>query len=103
MRVRVLNEQVTSTDTLIDFFTGRGADLVFEFMADVGGDPEEYGLEAPDFASLTDEQTGAALEVFLQRAVGGGLVDDPDVVSALQSGDADWASVAASSLPDDDV
>jgi hypothetical protein len=93
----------TSTETLIDFLTGPpGMDLVFAFMADLGGDPEEYGLDHADLASVTDAQAGSALQISLERAVGAGLVDDPDVVDALRSGDADWDSVAASSLPTDE-
>ena len=37
------------------------ADLVHEFMADVGGDPDEYGLDRADLGSMTDEQAGSAL------------------------------------------
>jgi hypothetical protein len=74
---------------LIGFLDGpEGAELVMEFLADMGGDPEDYGVD--DIAAVTPEQLGVGFKAFLQVAV-----QRPELTALAASEDVDWVRVVS--------
>lgn len=85
----------TSTDPLIDFYSrGEAAPLLMEFVADAGGDPDQYGAADNSVETLLASGLGPALEIFTLNAVKAGLISDAEVVAAAQADDADWNAVS---------
>jgi hypothetical protein len=71
-------------------------ELVMGYFAEVGGDPEEYGLflqqEGRDFSSVTEDEAASALRIYFEMNAQHGLLE-ADVAAAVQSGTVDWRSV----------
>jgi hypothetical protein len=65
--------------------------VLMGFFAEVGGDPEEYGIDDVG-AGPTSEQMAEALRSFFEPSVGD---TNPTQISALAaSGNIDWVTVA---------
>lgn len=71
-------------------------ELVMGYFAEVGGDPEEYGLflqdEGRDFDSVTDDEAASALRIYMEVNARHGSIDH-DAAAAVQSGTVDWRAV----------
>jgi len=81
--------ELTDTDRMIGFLASpEGAELLMEFLADMGGDPEDYGVD--DIAAVTSEQLGVGFKAFLQVAL-----QRPELTALVASEDIDWAQVVA--------
>jgi hypothetical protein len=81
------------TERLISILQGQ-PEYVMDFMADFGGDPEEYiPVQDPstiDFSTITVNQLGDALRQFVETAPPDGLPPD------LNLGDVSWVTVGGS-------
>jgi hypothetical protein len=79
----------SDTDRMIAFIDSpEGAELVVPFLADMGGDPEEYGVD--DVAAVTPEQLGMGFKDFLQLSL-----QRPELTALVASEDVDWARVVS--------
>jgi hypothetical protein len=84
-----------NTDVFTEFY-GRPetAPLINEFVADTGGDPDEYGGDDNTVETLVASGLGSALKIFTQRSSELGLINDPAVAVAAGADDVDWNAVA---------
>jgi hypothetical protein len=81
--------ELTDTEAMIALLDGpEGADLVVAFLADMGGDPEEYGVD--DVLSVTPEQLGVGFKEFL-----GVALERPELIALVASDEVDWARVVS--------
>jgi len=85
----------TNTQALVDFYSRPEATpLLVDFVADAGGDPDEYGAEDNSVETLLAAGLGPVLKIFTQRAAELGLISDADAVAAAAAEDVDWNAVA---------
>ena len=81
----------TETEEVLEFVrTGDGGELVLDFVAEVGGDPDDYGFSDANLAS--DRQLRRALECFM-RDLAGEDSPNPTVALAVRSGNVEWKPV----------
>ncbi len=86
----------TDTSTLIDFYSrGDATPLFVDFLADAGAHPEEYGAADNSVETLLAGGMGRALAIFTRHVIDSGVIDDPAVVAASNTGDVDWDAVSA--------
>jgi hypothetical protein len=73
-----------------------GFELVMGYFAEVGGDPEQYGLflqdEGRGFESMTPDEEASTLRAYLETGARVGSLD-AEVAAAVQSGSVDWHTV----------
>jgi hypothetical protein len=82
--------ELADTDRMLALLDNReGAELIMEFLADMGGDPEDYGVE--ELAAVTPEQFGVGFKEFLQVVA----LRRPELTSLVASEDVDWARVVS--------
>jgi hypothetical protein len=84
----------SNTDVLVEFFSrDDSAPLIMEFLADAGGDPEEYGAN-----DVNELSTGvgfeSALKIFVQSGIELGFISEPGVTAAAAADDVEWGAVA---------
>ena len=79
-----------ATDRVAAFFTApENHSLVFDWLAEVGGDPDQYGFdEIPE----TEAQIADSLKTFVQTFGVHGLVA-PEIAALADSSDVDWIEV----------
>ena len=71
--------------------TPAGQEVIVAFLADVGGDPEDYGLE--DAVSVTPEHLVGAFGSFMQEQAE--LVLTREQAAICRSGRVDWSELLA--------
>ena len=70
--------------------TAEGLEMMQEFLAEIGGDPHEYGFE--DAATATDRQLAEGLRLFL-GIVSSGNLPTPEMARLVQSEPIDWLPI----------
>ena len=83
------------TETMVDFYGNADTvPLLMEFVADAGGDPDQYGAEDNSVETLLATGLGPALKTFTENAVKFGFISDATVAAAAGADDVDWNAVS---------
>jgi hypothetical protein len=84
--------EMTPTERLLAYLaSAEGLELATGMQADIGGDPDEYGID-PDFGGLTHQTLGEAYRQGFETAATHGLLD-AEFAGLIHSGDIDWPVV----------